>query len=110
MTWSRPALAVACAVIGATPAVADGNVNAGRQKALQCQACHGLGGQAKIPDAPNLSGQTEIYLVKSMKDYRSGARQNEMMSLVAQKLKDDDIADLAAYYAAIQVTVGQPPR
>src|SRR5690348_6883687 len=70
MTWSRPALAVACAVIGATSAVADGNVMAGRQKALQCQACHGLDGQAKIPDAPNLAGQTEIYLAKSMKDYR----------------------------------------
>lgn len=110
MTRSRPALAVACAVIGATSAVADGNVKAGRQKALQCQAGHGLDGQAKIPDAPNLAGQTEIYLAKSMKDYRSGARQNEMMSLVAQKLKDDDIADLAAYYTAIQVTVGQPPR
>ena len=97
----------ACAAI-AVAAAAD--VKAGRQKALQCQTCHGLDGQAKLPDAPNLAGQNEIYLVKALKDYRGGARQNEMMSLVSRTLKDEDIADLAAYYAAIPVTVGTPPK
>ena len=96
--------------IVASPASAAGDVKAGRQKALQCQACHGLDGQAKLPDAPNLAGQGEIYLAKALKDYRSGARQNEMMSLVARDLKDEDIANLAAYYAAIPVTVGAPPK
>jgi len=86
------------------------DLKAGAQKARQCQTCHGLDGQAKLPDAPNLAGQTAIYLVKSLKDYRDGARKNEMMSLVARNLKDDDIADLAAYYAAIPVTVGPPPK
>jgi cytochrome c553 len=99
----------ACVVIVSSAAVA-GDVKAGRQKALQCQTCHGLDGQAKLPDAPNLAGQGEVYLAKALKDYRSGARQNEMMSLVARNLTDDDIADLAAYYAAIPVTVGTPPR
>ena len=87
-----------------------GDAKAGRQKALQCQTCHGLDGQAKLPDAPNLAGQGEIYLAKALKDYRSGARKNEMMSLVSRNLKDEDIADLAAYYAAIPVTVGTPPK
>ena len=99
----------AAMILAASPAAA-GDVKAGRQKALQCQTCHGLDGQAKLPDAPNLAGQTEVYLAKTLKDYRSGARQNEMMSLVVRNLKDDDIADLAAYYAAIPVTVGEPPK
>jgi cytochrome c553 len=107
----RVAVICACAAaLLASPAASAGDVQAGRQKARQCQTCHGLDGQAKLPDAPNLAGQGEIYLAKALKDYRGGARQNEMMSLVARNLKDDDIADLAAYYAAIPVTVGPPPR
>lgn len=89
---------------------AAGNVAAGRQKALQCQTCHGLDGKAKIPEAPNLAGQSEIYLVKALKDFRSGARKNDMMSLVAPTLKDQDIDDLAAYFSAIEITVGPPPK
>ena len=46
----------------------------------------------------NLAGQSDIYLVKALKDYRSGARKDDMMSLVAPALKDQDIDDLAAYY------------
>jgi cytochrome c553 len=103
------ALTCACtATLAGVAAAAD--VKAGRQKALQCQACHGLDGQAKLPDAPNLAGQTEVYLAKSLKDYRTGVRRNEMMSLVVRNLKDEDIADLAGYYAAIPVTVGEPPK
>ncbi|MBO0764050.1 MAG: cytochrome c [Hyphomicrobiaceae bacterium] len=71
----------------------------GRQKALQCQACHGLDGLAKIPGAPHLAGQVQEYLVAAMRDYRSGARKNDMMTVVMRQLTDDDIADLAAYYA-----------
>jgi cytochrome c553 len=91
-------------------ACAAGDVKAGRQKALQCQTCHGLDGAAKLPAAPNLAGQGEIYLVKSLQDYRSGARKDDMMSIVAAPLKDQDIADLAAYFAAIPVTLGAPPQ
>jgi cytochrome c553 len=109
----RTAVAIGCVcvttVMGVGPAAAA-DVKAGRQKALQCQACHGLDGQAKLPEAPNLAGQGDVYLVKALKDYRSGARRNDMMSLVARNLKDDDIADLAAYYAAIPVTAGPPPK
>jgi cytochrome c553 len=90
--------------------VAAGNAAAGRQKALMCQTCHGLDGKAKIPEAPNLAGQSVVYLVKALNDYRSGARKNEMMSLVAPTLKDNDIEDLAAYYSAIEVTVGAAPK
>jgi cytochrome c553 len=86
------------------------DLKAGRQKALVCQTCHGLDGKSKLPEAPNLAGQTEVYLAKALKDFRSGERKNDMMSLVAPTLKDADIEDLAAYYAAIPVTVGTPPK
>ena len=97
-------------VLTGAGAAAAGDAKAGRQKALPCQACHGLDGQAKLPDAPNLAGQNAVYLVKALKDYRSGARRNEVMSVVARKLADQDIDDVAAYYAAIPVTVGPPPK
>jgi cytochrome c553 len=110
----RIAASIVCAcmaaAIGAQPADAAGDAKAGRQKALKCQACHGLDGQAKLPDAPNLAGQNVIYLAKALQDYRSGARHNEIMSVVAHPLADQDIADLAAYYSAIPVTVGPPPK
>jgi len=105
-------LAVVCLVwilVADATAFATGDAKAGRQKALQCQTCHGLDGAAKLPEAPNLAGQTEVYLVKALQDYRSGARKNDMMSIVAQALKDQDIADLAAYFTSIPVTIGQPP-
>ncbi len=102
----------ACAVasLAMNDGFAAGSVTAGRQKALMCQACHGMDGKAKIPEAPNLAGQSDIYLVKALKDYRSGARKSDMMSMVAPALKDQDIDDLAAYYAAIEVSVGPPPK
>src|SRR5262245_280236 len=103
-------LAVAFALPGIIGVSSAGDVKAGRQKALQCQTCHGLNGEAKLPEAPNLAGQSEVYLIKSLNDYRTGARKNEVMSIVATTLKDQDINDLAAYYSAIPFAVGPPPR
>jgi cytochrome c553 len=103
-------VAILFVVLTAGAAAAAGDAKAGRQKALTCQACHGLDGQAKLPDAPNLAGQNAVYLVKALKDYRSGARRNEIMAVVTRKLADQDIDDVAAYYAAIPVTVGPPPK
>jgi cytochrome c553 len=85
-------------------AQAAGDATAGRRKAVQCQTCHGLDGLSKIPEAPNLAGQPELYLVKSLNDFRQGVRKNEMMSIVSQALSDADVADLAAYYAAIEIS------
>jgi cytochrome c553 len=104
------ALIGGCAVPIALGSAVAGDARAGRQKALQCQTCHGLDGLAKLPEAPNLAGQSEAYLIKALKDFRGGTRKNDMMSLVIANLKDADIADLAAYYAAIPVTVGAPPK
>jgi len=89
-------------------ALAAGNITAGRQKALQCQTCHGFDGLSKIPDAPNIAGNPEPYLVRQLNAFKKGERKNEMMSVVVQTMSDQDIADLAAYYAAIEVTVKVP--
>jgi cytochrome c553 len=82
-------------------AFAAGDVKAGRAKATACAACHGIDGMSKLPEAPNLAGQTEEYLVKALNDFRSGERKNEMMSMMAKTLSDADVANLAAYYHSL---------
>jgi len=91
-------------------ALAAGNIAAGRQKASACQTCHGLDGLSKMPDAPNIAGDPEDYLVRQLTAFKKGERKNEMMSIVVEPLSEQDVADLAAYYAAIEVTVKVPPR
>jgi cytochrome c553 len=98
------ALAAAATVAAAAAPVAAQDAAAGRQKALLCQACHGLDGLAKVPGAPHIAGQVQEYLVTAMRGYKTGARKNEMMSVVMRGLTDEDIENLAAYYA------GLPPR
>lgn len=100
------ALAVMLAAMPATASAAD--IKAGRQKAMQCSVCHGRDGVAVNPDAPNLAGESAIYIEKQLKAFRSGARQNEQMTIMAKDLSDADIADLAAWYQAMKVSVTLP--
>jgi cytochrome c553 len=86
-----------------------GDVKAGRAKALMCQACHGMDGLSKTPDAPNIAAQIEPYIVAQLKAYKSGARKNDAMSVVAPSLSDTDIEDLAAYFSAIEINVVKMP-
>ena len=97
MSGARKA-AVVMSVLAAVSqtSFAAGDVRAGRAKAAQCAACHGIDGMSKLPEAPNLAGQTEEYLVKALNDFRSGERKNEMMSMMAKTLSDADVANLAA--------------
>lgn len=94
--------------VATLPSYAAGNAEAGKKKAGQCQTCHGMDGMSKMPDAPHLAGQNPIYLVRALNDYKSGARKNEMMSVIIGQLTPEDINDLAAYYASIQITVTPP--
>jgi cytochrome c553 len=93
----------------ATGAHAAGNVKAGRDKARMCEACHGLDGKSKMPEAPNLAGQIESYVVGQLNAFKTGERRNEQMSVIVQALSPQEIEDLAAYYSAIDVTVGKIP-
>jgi cytochrome c553 len=85
------------------------DVKAGRAKALMCQACHGIDGLSKVPDAPNIAGQTESYLITQLQAFKSGARKSDAMSLVAPSLSDSDVEDLAAYFSAIEVKIVKIP-
>jgi cytochrome c553 len=100
-------VALAAALLMTAPALAA-DARAGRAKAIACQACHGMDGLSKHPEAPHIAGQIENYLAKSLRDYRSGERKNEMMTIVAKDLNDEDVANLAAFYAGIQIEVVPP--
>ena len=82
---------------------------AGRQTAQLCAACHGPKGLAAMPLTPNLAGQPEGYLSEQLKAYRSGKRLHEIMSLIAKPLSDDEIGNLAAWYASLKVEVVDAP-
>ena len=78
---------------------------AGKARAAMCITCHGPLGLSQMPNAPHLAGQPAIYLVEQLKNFRSGKRQNEIMSVIAKPLTDAEIDDLAAWYASIQISV-----
>lgn len=85
-----------------------GDIKAGRKKASKCQVCHGYDGIGKDPEVPHIAGESDIYLIRQLRAFRSGKRKHPQMSIIARSLSDEDIADLAAYYAAIRITVEMP--
>ena len=91
------ALVLACLPLSA---MADGDPQAGKEKAKVCEACHGPTGISVDPSYPNLAGQHESYLQKSLGDYRSGRRTNAIMAGFAGNLSNQDIMDLAAWFAS----------
>ncbi|MCY4210716.1 MAG: c-type cytochrome [Gammaproteobacteria bacterium] len=86
--------------------VAAGDVQAGKQKAATCVACHGPDGNSGNPTWPNLAGQHAEYIRKQLQDFREGRRKNDQMSPFAAALSDQDIADLAVYYASLAPKIG----
>jgi cytochrome c553 len=81
-----------------------GDLQAGRQKAKICASCHGLDGNAVVQDYPDLAGQNAAYLVYALNAYKNGWRFNGNAGIMrpqAAPLSDQDIADLAAYYASL---------
>jgi len=86
------------------PAVAfsAGNPTAGQTKSVVCQACHGPTGKSIQPIYPNLGGQQQDYLVRSLKGFRDGSRQNAIMNGFAAALTDADIEDISSWYASQQ--------
>ena len=77
-----------------------GDAAAGQSKSAICASCHGPSGVSSNPLWPNLAGQKEQYLAKQIKAFRDGERKDPMMAPMVAALSDDDIANLAAYYAA----------
>jgi cytochrome c553 len=77
-----------------------GNPQAGKEKAAMCASCHGEDGNSDNAMFPRLAGQYESYLIRSLKEYKSGARTNAMMAGFASTLTETEISDVAAYYAS----------
>lgn len=97
--WKQ-AGALLAALAFAVPALA-GDPAAGETKSATCQACHGPDGKGTVPMYPVLAGQYEDYLVHALRAYRDGSRKNAIMAGLAAPLSDEDIEDLAAYYASL---------
>ena len=82
-------------------ASAAGDVARGKNKSTTCQACHGPDGNSPVPTFPIIAGQHRDYLLQSLKSYRAGGeRNNAIMQAIVLPLSEQDMEDLAAYYAA----------
>ena len=84
-----------------------GDATRGAQKVAMCQGCHGIEGwRTAFPEVyrvPRIAGQHPAYLVGALRAYRSGERSHASMKAIAASLSDQDMADLAAYYAQSNV-------
>lgn len=99
----KTSIALTLTVLLASPlaATAAADVAAGKEKAAQmCASCHGADGNSTDPQYPRLAGQHASYIERALTDYRAGARKNPIMAGFAGGLTDEDIANLAAYFAS----------
>ncbi|OYY95093.1 MAG: hypothetical protein B7Y41_05965 [Hydrogenophilales bacterium 28-61-23] len=71
-----------------------------------CAGCHGVDGNSVAPTFPRLAGQQKVYLLRELKDFKSGKHVDEVMNPIASRLSDEDMVNLAAFYAAQKSTPG----
>lgn len=105
---------VACVTaVSASAQEVKGDVKAGEKKNAMCIGCHGIEGyQASFPEihkVPKIAGQSEQYIAAALNAYKKGERKQASMRGIAESLSDQDIADLAAYYAQLGVVAGAAP-
>lgn len=94
-------------VLVAPVQAANGNIVAGKEKAVVCAGCHGADGNGGAdPLWPKLAGQDASYLAKQLTDFKSGARKDPIMSGMAAPLSAADIKNLAAYFASLKAKPG----
>lgn len=86
--------------------MAAGDAAAGKGKAAVCAACHSTDGNSLSDAFPKLAGQHEGYIVKQLMDFKSGKRQNALMAPMVANLTEQDMADLAAYFASQKTAPG----
>ena len=78
-----------------------GDAAAGEAKAKTCMSCHGPDGKG-VKDNPSIAGMEEGAFVAAMSAYKDGSKEHKMMNMLAKKLSDDDMANLAAYYVSLK--------
>ena len=91
---------------GLMSAAQAGDATAGQAKAATCGACHGADGNSLAPNFPKIAGQGERYLIKQITDIKNGARQVPEMTGFVMNLSEEDIADIAAFYASKTISGG----
>ncbi len=88
--------------------LAAGNPSAGQAQSITCAACHGQDGATPLdPSYPNLAGQNEMYLLRQLQMIQSGEREIPLMAGQLFGKTDQDLADMAAYYASLSGKFGQ---
>jgi len=95
-------LAVAALLSGGT-AIAQGDAEAGKQKAFTCTGCHGVTGYKNAYPSyrvPKIAGQNYEYLVAALTAYRKGEREHPTMQAQAQGYSEQDIQDIATYLSS----------
>jgi cytochrome c553 len=95
------------AIVAATLGLAAGaafaaDAAAGKAKAGSCGGCHGAHGEGKGATGPAIAGMAEDKFVADLKDYKSGKKVNGPMKSITSSMKDEDMANLAAYYATLK--------
>ena len=90
----------------ALPVYAAGDAAAGRSKSQACAACHGVDGNAAIPNYPKLAGQHAGYLVKQLQAFKSKKRNDPIMASQVTNLSEQDMEDIAAYYSGQKTSLG----
>lgn len=101
------ALSLGLASLAQASTLPKGDAAAGQTKAAACGACHGADGNSMAPTFPRLAGQNAKYLYKQLQDFKAGRRTDASMMGMVLPLSDQDMADLAAYYAEQKSGVGQ---
>lgn len=82
---------------------------AGETKAQLCQGCHGEDGNSAETLIPKLAGQYSNYIAKQLRNYQTGGRTHQIMNAMAATVSDDDLADIAAYFASQKKMSGSSP-
>lgn len=78
----------------------EGDINVGRRLSADCESCHGVDGNAESPGMPTLAGQDAKYFIKAMNHYKDGTRKHKKMFEAVEALSEQEMTDLATYYAA----------
>ena len=99
-------IAVSLLLMVSLPALALGDAEAGKAKAAVCGACHGADGNSVVPNWPKIAGQHATYLERQVSLVKSGDRQIPEMAGIVINLTEQDIADIAAYYATQTTSAG----
>ncbi|MEZ9291315.1 c-type cytochrome [Vibrio lentus] len=110
-------LALILSLLASCSVWAQGSIEAGKAKSQTCVACHGADGNSLITQYPKLAGQHEKYLEKQLKELKLGmtsggkqGRNEPVMGAMAMSLSEEDMADLAAYYASLPISNNSTPE